>query len=124
MSDKPEIAGLRFGGYEETAPGCLRAEAEAYVLEVRCARPLDVDSSIAAEEVLHAFLAGSRRGVELSRSERDAPNAALRAEVERLREAIGDFLCECARSGECRKYEENQITHGSMDDLRRALGES
>ena len=47
------------------------------------------------------------------------------AEIERLREAVSDFLCECALqfSDERLSYETWQITAGAVDELRRALEE-
>ena len=47
------------------------------------------------------------------------------AEIARLREAVSDFLCECALqfSDERLSYETWQITAGAVDELRRALEE-
>ena len=50
---------------------------------------------------------------------------ARNAEIARLREAVSDFLCECALqfSDERLSYETWQITAGAVDELRRALEE-
>lgn len=53
-------------------PDEIRSLAEAYLLEVRCGRPLDFDPSIAAEEVLRAYMTayelGERSGIKDERS--------------------------------------------------------
>lgn len=45
-------------------------------------------------------------------------------ELGNLREAIKDFLCECALVDKMRQYETWQITPGSMDELRKMVEET
>ena len=66
----------------------------------------------------------NRELVALVQRDTDALAEALK-EIARLREAVSDFLCECALefSDERLSYETWQITAGAVDELRRALEE-
>ena len=48
---------------------------------------------------------------------------AARAEIAALREAVKDFLCECALVDKFRQYETWQITPWSMDELIKMVEE-
>ena len=72
----------------------------------------NVDMDAASSERFACYLAGARE------------EAAIKdAEIAALREAVKDFLCECALVDKFRRYETWQITPWSMDELMKMVEE-